>query len=216
MPYAFSTKANGVGNVIDAADINNLQDAIIRTAGRIIVPPVDAGFSWLNQGTSTVTTDANGNVVMTTPTGATTLRGRTRPVPAVPYTITARIIPQAIASGSSFMGLFWADATPKIVLAGLRSSQAVLAVEKWNTATSFNAAYTSPTASVIYTLEPRWMRLVDDNTNRIVQVSSDGDYWVTVHTVTRLDFLTPTLVGYFFRNESGVNGDVVVASWEGA
>lgn len=214
MPYSFTTKVDAVDNVM-AADVNGLQTAITRTAGRIVVPPVDAGFTWFNQGGSSVTTDANSNVVMTTPTGSAILRGRTRPAPATPYVITAKIMPAGFVTGASYQGLFWSNGTA-IVFAGLRSTGAQIAIEKWTNATTFSAAYTAPNQGAIYSQDPVWLRITDDGSNRKVWGSNNGDYWVQVHTVGRTDFLTATLVGYMYRNEGGVNGDLVVGSWEEA
>lgn len=215
MPYAFSTKVNGVGNVIDAADVNNLQDAITRTAGRIIVPPNDASFSWLNQGTSTVTTDANGDVVLTCPTG-TNLRGRIIALPATPYTVTARLIAAQIVGGNSESGLILYDGTKCVTWSAFTSyGGGVTRVTNWTSVSVFSANVASRNPSEDYAQPLRWIRITDDGTTYSFYCSDDGDHWVRFATATRASFMTtPTNIGWFQNNQAGANSDFILHSWE--
>lgn len=62
-----------------------------------------------------------------------------------------------------------------------------LSAFNWNTATSFNAA---PVTPFVIRQVPNWWKLIDDNTNRIMQWSMDGLNWHTLYSVARTTFLT--------------------------
>lgn len=220
MPYSFTTKADGPGNTIYAADINDMQTAIVRTGGRIVVPCVDAGFSWYNQGGSSTATDANSNVVLTTPTGAGILRGRTRPFTSAPSggspaTVTMKATIEGAVGGNTYAGLFVVSAADAAVIYGPINCYGggPMYNDKWTNATTFSASYTNRAKDSMFQW-PFWFRMVDDGTNRIWYISSEGDYWERHTSQGRTDFLTPDRVGFFFKNETGGNANMVVQSWE--
>lgn len=220
MPYSFTTKANGPGNTIDASHINDLQTATARTAGRIVVPAVDSGFSWFNQSTSSVTTDGNGNVVLTTPNTSNTIRGRTRPFTSTPSggspaTVIMKAMFDCQVGGNSYAGIFLADSSDQCVVFGAYNCYGggPMAVEKFTAPGTFSAAYTSRAKDSMLQW-PIWLKMVDDGTNRVWYISWEGDYWERFTSQGRTDFLTPNRVGYFFKNETGASGSLVVQSWE--
>ena len=215
MPYAFSTKVDGAGNPVEAAHINDLQTAIIETSGRIIVPPDDSGFSWLNQGGSSVTTDANDDVVLTCPTGSV-IRGRIKAIPSTPYTITARLIPAMIVGGNSEAGLCFYDGTKVILWSGFTCfGGGGIRVANWTNVSTFSANVSQRNPTENYYVPMRWLRVTDDGTTLGFWCSDDGDHWVRYTTATRASFMTtPTHLGWFQNNQSGSNSDFYLHSWE--
>jgi hypothetical protein len=220
MPYSFSTKVDGAGNPVEAAHVNDLQTAISHTSGRIVVPAVDAGFSWYNQGGASSTTDANDNLVMTVPNGANILRGKTRPFSSSPSggspaTVTMKATVEGSVGGNSYAGIILVSAADAAVVYGAINcfGGGPMRVDKWTNATTFSASYGERAKDSMFQW-PMWIRMVDDGTNRKWYISEEGDYWELHTSQGRTDFLTPDRVGFVFRNETGSNGDMVVQSWE--
>jgi hypothetical protein len=85
-----------------------------------------------------------------------------------------------------------------------------LASSKFNSDLSFSADY----FAVNLIPATPWLRIIDDNTNRICQVSGDGVSWVTFHTVSRTDFLTPTQMGWRVNFAGSTAGTVPSPAYE--
>jgi hypothetical protein len=87
----------------------------------------------------------------------------------------------------------------------------VLGVSKFNSPTSWNAAYTSlqwPASSLVF------LRIADDGTNRICSVSHDGQLWLQVHSVGRTNFLTADQVGFWCgSNNATYSSQMTLLSW---
>jgi hypothetical protein len=175
--------------------------------------PNDATFSWTNQGGATVTT-STGSTILQAPKGSTeSLRLRTKSKTGV-YTITARVrvAMAGAATNNDHCGLCWRESSSgKVVVVGL-TPQRILGVYKYTNATTFSASY------VNYSIGPYFdsflIRLLDDGSNRIVQVSMVTDVWLAVHSVSRTDFLTADQVGYYANSRN--NADLVsveLLSW---
>ena len=60
-----------------------------------------------------------------------------------------------------------------------------------------------------------WIRLTDNGTNRISQISADGQHWLTLLTEGRTTFLTADEVGFFAYQSSTAVPDPVATllSW---
>ncbi len=182
-------------------------------------------FSWDNQGTSTITT-TSGSFVLSTPTASTGLAVRYMTAPAAPYTVTALLIPGQLATDTNNQNpqvglVFRQSSTNELVIFGPYSATSLttpptprnIAVSKWTDSTNFSGVYSTVTfgGSVV---SPVWLRIADDNTNRICSYSGDGLTWVPFHTVGRTDFLTADQVG-FATNVAGSAAaiNVRVVSW---
>lgn len=157
-------------------------------------PP--AGFAWVNQGGATVT-DV-GALIVTAPTGGGGLRLRCKSAPAVPYTLTVAFEWKVSAVNNSSCG-FWFRQASTEELAGVIVQRITGNVEilsaKWTNATTFSAPYVSESApGVLMQLgiaqHPVFLRLADDNTNRVISFSKNGRDFFQFHSVTRTDFLT--------------------------
>jgi hypothetical protein len=184
--------------------------------------PVDGDFAWINQGTATVAAGKGGIFLADETAGgaAFSTRLRKKAAPSPPYTITAALSVNfgcTTNSGFAFAGLAWRQSSDgKLVRFGVEqygaATSAALAVAKFTSATVFSASYVSAVNSPIY--RPfTFLRLVDDNTNRKCQISSDGQNWLTVHSVGRTDFMTADEVGYFVDPYNDIVG-VTLHSWK--
>lgn len=160
-------------------------------------PPVNGDFSWVNQGTATVT-ESRGGIYLEDPAtnGGQRIRVKTAPTP--PYTITIGSAEIFNPVNNNFAGfLFRESSTGRIECLG------------WDAATGggiTGVRYTAPGAfdSVLVNVDGglsfptiRWMRFADDNTSRIWYLSTDGVNFVPIFTTPRTTFLTADQVGIF-------------------
>ena len=172
--------------------------------GKAVTRPVSGDFSWVNQGSATVTSSA-GNVILYAPSSASdSLRCRVKTAPSTPYTIEAGFIINPHCANFWGGGLCWRQSSDgKIVSVGTYGGTVADSIsQKWTNATTY--------AGANYTLSPYmnprenelWFRLTDNGTNRVVAWSMDGINWADVHTVTRTDYLTADQVGFYANSNN--------------
>ncbi|MBN2132406.1 MAG: hypothetical protein JW741_23090, partial [Sedimentisphaerales bacterium] len=166
-------------------------------------PPVIGDFSWVNQGSATVT-DRKGMTVLETPSVASgeNLRVLVKSAPATPYDITVAMM----ASGPIYTTSL---VTPQFGFCCRESSSGKLLTYGFG----FNsypfrfqyAQMTSPTSLSGGVVDvpamshwPLWLRFSDDGTYRRVYVSGDGvKFNLAVGEESRAAFLTADEVGVF-------------------
>lgn len=162
-----------------------------------MTPPVDGSYSWVNQGGASVDTTNGGIFLLAPATAGTNLRVRVKTAPTPPYTITAAVL--ARAPGINFAGVglcFRQSSDGKLATLGMEhNNDWQVVVHKFNSATSFNSNYTSLNMGTL--MSPVFFQISDNNTNRIVRISADGQHWQEIHSVTRTDFLTANQVGFY-------------------
>lgn len=172
--------------------------------------PVVGDYSWTNQGTSTAVA-SGGAVLFTVPAAAANMRVLTKAAPSTPYTITAVVANHYPWNGGDVsIGPAWRQSSDgKLVVARFFGTSHAL--QKWNSATSFNSNYVAQTT---INVRPTyfWMRIVDNGTNRIFSVSFNGPVWTQLHSVGRTDFLTADEVG--FTAHGGDVAQYQLLSWE--
>jgi hypothetical protein len=192
---------------------------------------VDASYSWVNQGSATIDI-THGGAILSVPAGAGSdaLRLRVKSIPAAPYTVTVAFIPLfPFPSNFNACGIALRDSgSGKIITFGLSSDSTqwatsqVLSIIKWTNATTFSAFYTpTPTVAASYAaLTPYqmgpclWLRIRDDNSNRVLSISSDGETFHQLHTVGRTDFITPDQIGFFVNQQNASYGvKINILSW---
>ncbi len=189
-----------------------------------MTPPVSGSFSWMNQGGASVIT-TNGGVYLSAPSSVGDgFRARVVAAPAAPYVVTTYLMPNMALHGGAgndqVAGFVWWDnAGTSFVAAGMYYNSGGnpdidLLVAKYTNYTVFSASYFQdrflPSRS-------GWWQFGDDNTNRYINISQDGQNWIRIWSVGRTDFITPTRVGFMVRN-SGSTYDLGlnVLSWTGA
>lgn len=106
-------------------------------------------------------------------------------------------------NNNTYCGITLADGTnaasSKLVpfLFNNTSSIPNIALQKWNTVTSWSADYIKEGYSTT-TLPFLFMQFVDDGTYRYYKLSGDGVLFHTIYRQSRTDFCTPTHAGLFF------------------
>lgn len=191
--------------------------------------PVDGDFSWLNQGSASVST-TNGGILLTGVADASeSIRARVKAVPTAPYVVTIKFNANLYSnSGGGFAnaGICLTDgtnaSTSKILIYGMYLTGAAFSLvvysRKYDNSTTFNSNLIDSTE---YNYGPspfNCFRIEDNNTNRILSASADGGFsFITMATEARTTFLTPTHIG-FYTNAHGASGapSMRLLSWEEA
>jgi len=194
--------------------------------GRIMYPLDDSGWiGWQNESTATRST-SRGTLTLSKPIAASgdsqSLRYKT--APATPYTITACLRYGAKTSAASQY--------IQISIGGRESSSGKLKMitpfhgngtwtaqaSKWNSPTSYNSdiAVVTPLSSSSDT--DVWVRMTDNGTNVLFDVSYDGFDWFNVATDGRTNFCTIDQIFVSIQATSAAyTGQVFTAhvlSWE--
>lgn len=146
------------------------------------------------------------------------IQGVAGALPSAPYAKIFRIWPMLASVPYCAAGIGWADGsvgTPgKIVACNFYTNDpsgggggsnsgfpASVSVDNMTNVTTRSSTGTLPTGitstMTVGAAQPVWMRLTDDNTNWIWDVSWDGSNWLTLFTVARNTFLTATQLVIF-------------------
>lgn len=187
--------------------------------GPVVTPPVNANFSWFNQGSGSVAAGTNGDIFLTAPTTGSDnliLRELTA-TPATPYTVTVMLMPTW--NGSSFPSCDLSlreTSSGKIVVfnAAANNSAAFVQVSKWTSATVFSAHYNSFQLPVtpVY-----WFRVNVTAGTLTWSRSVDGNNFVQIDSRAANDWFTtgPNKVGFALDNVagSGLQSGCTLLSW---
>lgn len=182
-----------------------------------LTEPINGDYSDL--GSPTVVT-TNGGIVISSATNgsAYSYKGRVKTAPGTPYTITAAFLvnkDHSVSSGIGEAGLVWRQSSDG-KLSGFHFQQSTsgvfLEIDKLTNATTFSAVYLARNCNGL-TVNPVWLRIADDGTNRKCSVSADGVNFHEFHSVGRTDFLTADQVGFFINAYSAAT-QMTLLSWK--
>ena len=169
--------------------------------------PIVSDFTWVNQGSGTATQE-KGSVTLYDQPGTTTLSLRilAKNQPSKPYVITAAFLPVSMAFDYQYFGIGWRDsATGKLALLkftlDLASGWYITSV-KHADPTATGTAYFSSSNQAGSMKGPIWLRMADNNSNRICSVSYDGQNFTQIHTVGNTDYITANQVVVLFQARS--------------
>jgi hypothetical protein len=180
-------------------------------------PPVNGDFAWVNQGSATVTA-TKGGILLQDVTGASlNVRIRKKAAPAPPYTITVAILPGILVDINGIALLFRESSSGKFhaLFMQIQTGALNLFSAKFDSATSFNASYAGP--QPVLAGFPLFLRIADDNSNRIVSLSWDGQNFQDYHSVGRTDFITADEVGFgVFSQNASIPAHLTLLSWKQA
>lgn len=182
-------------------------------------PPVNSDFAWVNQGTSTITDDTDSVVLTGAASGSgVNIVARVKTAPAAPYVITAFLSPMILNKQYNGYGMCFRQSSD-----GKMHVFHVLCNGVTETPYLISTKYPGPTSAatdyqILYVADfPRWWRIADNNTNRIVSISADGVNWVQIHSVTRTDHITANQVGFCISTENAVTPNIApivrLSSW---
>jgi hypothetical protein len=181
-----------------------------------VIPPT-TGWSWVNQGTSTVT-QTKDVIYMLGQAGAwSNLRLRVRNMPTPPWSVTALILQNSPGVSYTGTGICIRDSgTGRITTFGLRSTNTgteQLRHENWTDHNNWSASPRSinhPAISLI------GLKITDDNTNFEFFYSKDFQNWLSFNIVGRTSFLAnPNQIGFHLSPDTAVDMvALTLYSWE--
>lgn len=178
-----------------------------------LTAPVDGDFSWTAQGSATVSTTKGGIYLSIAANGGASWRIRRKSVPTAPYSVTIGFIPNGIGFNCAWGLILRQSSDGKLVTINKAATSNALAVNKWTNETTFSAAYVTITSGLDIYCPMVWFRFTDNNTNRIASMSSDGQNFVDIHSVSRTDFLTPDQVGFGIFDNATYTNAMTLLSW---
>jgi hypothetical protein len=158
-------------------------------------PPAAAAWGWTHQGTASVVDIVNG-VRLSWAGNDGSFHGISQTVSAAPYTATCAFA--AMATGSNYVGfgMYLQAGSGNTILYIVNYSNL------WTLVQYQGDSNLGRTSSVInpggfreiyYPL--LWMRIFDNGTNRVYQVSADGAAWTNFYSEASATYITPTKVG---------------------
>lgn len=179
-----------------------------------VTPPVVSGLAWVNQGTATGD-DSKGilSIVAPASAGGNNLRILKKALPGVTYTVDLAIAPCTSPANFWHAGIALRESgTGKLCTWGLGYDLAKgglnLAAIHWTNETTFSAyVFSFPCRELPASI--RYLRVVQDSTNRAFWGSPDGLQWQLFGVETKLTFLTENEVGPF---ANVFNGTITAAA----
>lgn len=181
--------------------------------------PVNGDFDWVNQGSASVTVNANGGIHLIAPANASTsYRIRKKAAPATPYTITAAFIFNFATVDFQQGGLLWRQSsdgklvTMAVGFGNTFPGDVEFVSQDYTNETSFSASNATQDAIPVGVV---WLRIADDGVTRTASYSFDGYNFVTLLSEGRTTFLTADEVGFFMNTSSAaVQAAGTLLSWE--
>lgn len=170
------------------------------------------GWSWVNQASTTTAAVGPYTAFKTVDDTAGRISALVTSAPAAPYTITLALLVPTTAGIDSRLGFAWRDsASGKLRTFCVRTDETSAYVEQanWTNATTLAASATAflcPAFGLIF------LRVIDNNTDAIMEYSVDGVTFVQLTTVVRTDHLTPNQVGICGWS-SDADSAMTVLSW---
>jgi hypothetical protein len=181
-----------------------------------------SGWSWLNQGSSTVTYTGGVLAITATGTGGDELRVQQQSLPgSAPWTVIGAMMPQTglygTGTGSGYLtGICLTDGTKlKVFGIGRPAAGAPLnpsvELDNYNSFTSFNGNL--KTAPPVYLSPVLWLKIHNDGTNFTYWYSEDPTNvgWSEFYSEATNSFLTPTNGCYTIdMYGAGLNGVTII------
>lgn len=178
-----------------------------------VTKPVLGDYTAINSASGSA---PNGGIYLSdsAQSGVYQVRAYTKTAPATPWTYTAHLTAMPGPTGTNQYfncGLcFRQSSDGKLVLFGpwLQSVEKTqLLVDNLNGPTSqVSSPLILSAATFVPGGSPFWLRIADDGTNRLCQVSANGFDWLTVYSVARTTFLTADQLGFFVNTYSSAGG----------
>lgn len=157
--------------------------------------PPTSGWSWVNQGTSTVV-ENKGFISLGVPdNSATSPSCRVRSTPSAPYEIKVAITVSSALTAENDGGLLWnASSTDNAIL--IRFLNGSVVVQQFTAPATFGTAY----ATVAVDRYPDWVILGNDGTERYVEIGQDDGNAREIYRAGNATHIT--------ENEWGIYGRV--------
>ena len=182
---------------------------------RALVDPTGLSWSWVDQGSATITTFGKSLVLHDPANASDAWRMRIKTSPSKPYTVYAHVKGAMLNNNNSGFMVGWLASATNF-FAGFSQYWAGgsinLASSKSGTNFLITVNYSNLTSQQFWP----WVALCDDVTNRRIYVSVDGNDWILFHSVATNDFITPDRVFFGVESRNGASNDasITIDSWQ--
>jgi hypothetical protein len=160
-----------------------------------MIEPVDGDWSWVNQGTATSNTTGGGIFMRGAAAAGIDWKLKVKSVTA-PYVAVFCYLPTAVAANNHNFGVGWRQSSDgKLIMAPHSFVSAWLQrVLNYSSPTVYAGTtyFTAPPPQGLWSRS--FVKLEDNNTNRIVSISADGQEWIQIFSHGRTTYLTPDQV----------------------
>lgn len=178
---------------------------------KVILPPTSS-WSWVNQGSATVDYTYGYGYLHAPANSGDSLRCQVRSATA-PYTVTALV--KCIGNFSNYMsaGLCVRDsAGGGIVSFGLLYNGG------WQLGSYYHASATGGGSTrgsflAFSNYNEIWLRISDDNVNRVLSYSIDGNNWLQYSSSARTTDITANQYGFYANSNNSVICETMLLSW---
>jgi len=192
-------------------------------SARFFQPPPDVtGWTWVNQGTATITQvgGAGTPALLSVPhNGSNNMRGLFTSQPSTPYSVIALMhFDSQIANTSIFSMMFRSSTGSQLmgVSTYYTSGGSTIRVEKWSNPTTFSSEVSSITINTGNAVCPVWLRLRNSGGGGTLYFDYTFDGWNFTNLFSESvgTFITPDQVGFAgYLNLPGRNARGHVMSW---
>lgn len=163
-----------------------------------ITPPASGSFTWVNQGSATVTNFSGGmNISIPTSSGENVRLLKKTLAASSNYTVICGIIPNLQGSFYKNCGLMVRESSSGKLIGlsyAIASTTASVQVYQWTNTTTFSS---SAANIALFPGLPLWLKITDDGTNRKYFVGNTKLDFVEIYSASRTTFCTPDEVGMF-------------------
>jgi hypothetical protein len=169
--------------------------------------PVNADWSWVNQGSASVTSNTailgggNQEYLLGVAAAGPSIHMRVRNSPSTPWTRTFIFIPLIDNINFQACGVVFYDSGSGKLIFFAYDETDTFSVSKWNSTTSFSGTYTV-TSAWRYRGPFLAFKIEDDGANRACYISFDGVNFQGVHSVGRTDFATCDQIGFAVKDQN--------------
>jgi hypothetical protein len=178
-------------------------------------PPLASDFSWVNQGGSVVADDDDdGMYIDNEPETFYNWRCLVKSVPPAPYSVTVGMIVNSLPVNYVAAGLVLRESSSgKLITLGPFHDQVVyIAGFRWSSPTAYSGSYLFSTMGRNF--DKIFLRISDDETNRIFAFSNDGRNFIQVYSVSRTNFIDPDQIGVsLLSGQTGYKVGLKIFHW---
>lgn len=196
-----ATHASGatVTHILTAASLKAAINERVVTAE--MVPPVESGFSWVNQGTATVSETQGWSYLSDEMAALDEWRLRVKSTPATPYTKTICFRPNNNLNGLAQEGFILRESGTGEFIAfalvpGSGATAPAISITKWDDVNTFNTSVYNVEINELHFAGYVWLRVENDGTDLFYYTSSDGSNFNLIFTAANGSLITIDQYGY--------------------
>ena len=185
--------------------------------GLQVTEPLSTGWTWLNQGTSTVSSTYGGVILDAAQNSPLEVRGRYQAQPSIPFRIYAAFKMSFFGTNYQAGGLFFLDTVSgklKVFTINGQTIGSSAAPFIINIAHMSGAANPGTNTNLLTrAIMPQgtiWLSIEDDGTNHNFYWSADGVNWILFYSETDTTYVTPTSVGFCGYADSSNVSDALI------